>query len=906
MEQNQKKIPLPILRTKLYKPLVKDHYVIREDIIDSLEENRQNPLTLVVAAAGFGKSVTVSQWLNKTKVRSCWLSLDDEFNDVLTFFFYLVHAIRTVFPESLTELHTLVHGTETPPLKILIRYLINDLNELPEEFIIVLDDYHRINNSTIYKTIDTILNNPPGDVHMVVISRRDPPINITKIRSYDNLFDLRMSRLRFSTDEIVTLAKKYLSIEITRDQASILEQKTEGWIVGLRMTLMRIAKSENVEDTIEELKIDQQNLHQYLAEEVLLRQPESMRKLLLVASISDRFSREFLEAVLESEDENALYPDNALFDQLISSTLFIIPLDEEGHWYRFHHSFYDFLSKHFEIEFTKEQILAYHKKASLFFEENQLFDQAIRYAVKSDDVNRIVQIFERHKHKLLDRDEFTRLKNWIELVPDAFIDTQPQILLTRAFLYDTTADYQAMKNDLALAESILPGLPADTETSGHMWGEYYAIRSCLSYITGNTEEALNNSKEALNLLPHRSTYLRAFVLAYRSLALQNSGQVKKVSKMLETSINEMSSASTSRLRILLIKSMVYAFEGNLPVILDSALQYRQISLVKKLYVSFTYAIYYVGAVYYLRNELDKVAEVIDEIQDYYYAGRPFWILNCLFIRGFTLLAQGKTSELEILLQKLDTFVDDYDNQKFQKFVNAFKIELTLRQNNMVEVWQLSKDADFEIYPPIFYFYFPQLTHIRLLMSSGKPEKIADARTRLNQLIEFGRSTYRKNLLIQALPLQALLYQKTGNEKNAVKTLNEALTLAKPTGHIRSFLDLGAPMQEMIEALYRKRPDDTYLAKIEKAFKEEQVNLSKMSGQRSATLPIFPVTEIEKITKREIHLLQLVEEGYQNKEIAEKLHVAPDSIKKSLYRLYQKLNVHNRTSAISKAVKMDLI
>ena len=176
-----------------------------------MEENRQNPLTLVVAAAGFGKSVTVSQWLNKTKARHCWLSLDDEFNDVLTFFFYLVHAIRTVFPESLTELHTLVHGTETPPLKILIRYLINDLNELPEEFIIVLDDYHRINNSTIYKIIDTILNNPPGNVHMVVISRRDPPINITKIRSYNNLFDLRMSRLRFSTDEIVTLSKEKIS-----------------------------------------------------------------------------------------------------------------------------------------------------------------------------------------------------------------------------------------------------------------------------------------------------------------------------------------------------------------------------------------------------------------------------------------------------------------------------------------------------------------------------------------------------------------------------------------------------------------------------------------------------------------------------------------------------------------------
>jgi len=896
-----------ILRTKLYKPRVEDHYVIRQTIIDQLEENRHNPLTLVVAATGYGKSVTISQWLDQTNAEHCWISLDEEFNNVHTYFLYLVYAIRSVFPDALSILYDLLQGPEMPHAKVLINFLINGLVEIDQEIIVVLDDYHVIENKQIHEVINSLLKNSNPKLHLVIISRRDPPLNLSMLHTFGDINKVRMAGLSFKRDEVISLAKKILKIQISEKMAERLVEKTEGWIVGLQMALMHMANSRDLDKAIEELKSDQQYFDQYLYNQILLQQPQPARKLLLIASILDQFNRELLEALLKGELEKISYPDETQFDKLVHSILFIIPLDAEGRWFRFHHFFRDFLSKQLEKEHTKEQILDYRKKASLHFEKRQLSEQAIRHAVKSDDVNRIVQIFEGYKHKLLDTDQFARLENWLKSVPETIVDTQPEILLTRAFLHDTKANYTAMQNDLVLAESFLRGLSADHKKFSHLWGEYYAIRSCLSYITGNTEETLNNSKEALNLFSQKATYLRDFALAYRSLALQCNGKFKEVKKLLKKSFDDTSPASNGRMRVLIIISLVHAFEGSLQEILNTALQYRKISLEKKFYVSFTYAIYYIGAVYYLRNELCKAAEYIDEIKDYYYAGRPYWILYSLFTLGFALHAQGKMSQLEMLLHKLYKIVEDYDNQNLINFVNAFEIELAIRQNKLAEAWRLSQNADFENYPPaIFYFYFPQLTQIRLLMSSDEPEKLADAGRRLKQLIEFGHLTHRKNLLIQALPLHALIYRDAGDEESAGKILEEALTLGKPGGHIRNFLDLGTPMQKLIKTLYRKKPDDVYLASIDKAFEEEKTLLRKIMIKESDILLISPAAEIEKITRREVQLLQLIADGYQNKEIAGKLHLAPDTIKKSLYRLYQKLNVHNRASAISKATQMGLI
>ena len=895
-----------ILRTKLYKPLVKDHYVLRQSIIDQLENNRHNPLTLVVAATGYGKSVTVSQWLDQTKTKYCWVSLDDELNDVQYFLLYLVHAIRTALPGALSVLHDLLLGPEMPPEKVLIKLLISGLDETNQEVILVMDDYQTIHNNQIHEIINTLLKFHLTTLHLVIISRLDPALNLSALRVYGNINELRMSDLRFTEKEITALTGKILNTPISGKIAAILLQKTEGWIVGLRLALMKIAQNPDIDNSIEQFKIDQAYFSQFLVEEVLQQQPEPVRKLLLTASIPDQFSRELLAALMQGESGNTIFPDTDLFDQLIRMVLFIIPLDEEGQWYRFHHLFRDFLLKQLEKSHSKEQIENYHKKASIFFSQNHLIEKAIAHAVKAGDTNQISQLFKHHKYQLLNTDQFSRLRKMVHLVPAAIVEQEPQLLLIRAFLHETTADYSSMQQDLMRAESLLSVMSNNDGQLNRLWGEFHAIYSGQSYFTGNIESTLDHSEKASKLLSDLS-YIRDFALVFRCLALQTSGQAKKAFHLIKRSLKGLSpQQDVERMRLHIISSLLYAFDGNLTEIMKAAMQYKPISLEKRLYVSLSYAVYFIAATYYFRNELEKVEQIVDQIQEYRYAGRPFTVLNCLFLKAFVMQAEGNSEALAKVLREMHAFAADYDNDKYQQFVYVFEVELALRQKNVPQAREISKKTNFELYPPVFYFFFPRLTYIRLLMSTDEPDSITEATTRLEQLIHLGRSTHRKNLLIQALPLQALFYLNSGDEKSAMETLSEALILAKPGGHIRNFVDLGEPMQAMIKKLYQNKPNDVYLAKLFNAFHRKQADSDKIAHEESDIVQSSPESARQKITKREARLLQLVAEGYQNKEIAEELYLATDTIKKSLYHLYKKLDVNNRTGAISKAVKMGLI
>ena len=269
-------------------------------------------------------------------------------------------------------------------------------------------------------------------------------------------------------------------------------------------------------------------------------------------------------------------------------------------------------------------------------------------------------------------------------------------------------------------------------------------------------------------------------------------------------------------------------------------------------------------------------------------------------------AKGNFDALEPTLREIRAYAADYNNDKYHQFVVVFEVELALRQENIIKARELSQKTNFEFYAPFFYFFFPQLTHIKLLMSSDEPDNIIEAKNRLEKLIILGKSTHRKNLLIHALPIQALIYMNSGDDKRAMESLCEALILTKPDGYLRTFLDLGKPMQTMIKKLYYNKPDDVYLEQLFNEFNREQDRLNKMPHEENNILQTSQAAGIQKITKRELNLLQLVAQGYQNKEIAEELYLAPDTIKKALYHLYKKLEVNNRTSAISKAVKMGLI
>ena len=293
----------PILNTKLYKRDVKSTYVTRKKIIDYLENNRSNRLSLVVAATGYGKSVTISEWLDFTRAKYCWISLDEDFTDLRTFLEYLTFGVNEALPGSLPEFSKLLEAEETPPEKVITNTLINELDQIDEELVLVLDDYHFIKNQEIHNLINELIRYFPHKLRIVIISRIDPPLNLSTLKSFRQVNEIRMAELSFDESEFSALAKNLIGKAIDKEIANTLLEKTEGWVVGLHLALLAISNKNNTEKIFEEIKGDKHFFTEYLQNEVFLQIEEEYQEILLQASIFQRFSKNLLKSISENKTE---------------------------------------------------------------------------------------------------------------------------------------------------------------------------------------------------------------------------------------------------------------------------------------------------------------------------------------------------------------------------------------------------------------------------------------------------------------------------------------------------------------------------------------------------------------------------------------------------------------------------
>ncbi len=901
----------PILNTKLYKPDVKDHYVFRKQIIEELEENRSKPLTLVAAATGYGKSVAISEWLDFTKAKHCWVSLDDELNDLRLFLAHIIFGIKYSLPDSFPELSEILAAAELPNEKILSNYFINELDEIGEELILVLDDYHLISNRQIHNVLDELLKYCPRKFHLVIITRRDPPLKINTLKSYGAVNEIRMSELSFTPAEIVTLANKLTHLKLSEKLVKDLLEKTEGWVIGLRLALLTMTEEKDLEKAIEEIGGDKHYFTQYLLDEVFLHQAKEVQEILLIASIFDRFNKELLKFVIENRpsiNENTDYSvyDN-LFDRFKNSSLFIIPLDSNGEWFRFHHFFKDFLLNQLKKKYSKEEIIELHKKASEYFYIHNLFEEALSHAAKSSNIDLIVKIFKENKYHLLDSDKNNILWNWLHILPEEIITKELHVLLTRALLFDEKGDFSSMQSDLVIADELLGSDNINnSKEKDRLLGEYYAIKSLLSYISGDTNGSMNHFNKSIKLLTYDQFLFRDVALAYGAFSNNSSNRPAEAVSILIKNLNGLPSTYIlSRTRNMILLSMLYAFQGKLNEIMPNIIQSLPVLTKNKLWVTFSLAIYYLVEVNYQWNKLDSIIENIEQVETHKHIGRPFWKLNCLYTKAFTLNAQGDYQALELTLLELNSFANDYDSDLLKMAVKVCEVEISLRRNSIEKALSLSEGVNFDIYPPIFFFYFPQLTHIKLLFSTADPVKMDEAQVRLEKLIDFAQATYRQNLLVQSLSMQAFFYAKKDNKQRAIDILKESLRIAEPGGFIRSFIDLGDTIGELIEEIHKNDSQNIYLTNLKKAFEEEENRKKKLPKMKS-DIYLSTLFKSEKLSAREIELLKFVAIGMRNKEIADKMHLSVDSIKKYLYYIYQKLDVSNRVAATMKATDLGLI
>ncbi|MGB5244241.1 MAG: hypothetical protein WBN50_11535, partial [Lutimonas sp.] len=393
-----------MLFTKLNRPPVSREHVYRTHLVELLEKNMYKPLTLVSAGAGYGKSMLVSSWLEKSKIPYAWVSLSDEENKIRGFIECVSTSVQKLFPKVLVRLNTYLEVPELPSISKIAESLINGLDEIEKDFVLVLDDYHLIQNNQINELISQLIQFPPQHMQLVIITRNDPFLNLNSLRAHSRINEIRRADLCFNESEILELLKNIFQTAASREISHKLMKQTEGWITGLRLLLLMIKKGEDLNEFLEKIHAINPATTDFLLEEVISNQPETIRNCLLKMSIPDRFCDELVNELcfphIENLEDDIIGKD--VIQTLLNANLFTISLDYYREWYRFHHLFRELLQNQLKKQCSIDEINSYHLKASEWFDKNDFKEEAVKQALKGHKIELAADLVSRYRHELLD------------------------------------------------------------------------------------------------------------------------------------------------------------------------------------------------------------------------------------------------------------------------------------------------------------------------------------------------------------------------------------------------------------------------------------------------------------------------------------------------------------------------
>ncbi|MBA3473304.1 MAG: hypothetical protein H0T57_08795 [Rubrobacter sp.] len=497
----------PILATKLYIPPPRPKVVLRPRLIERLNEGLHRKLTLISAPAGFGKTTLVSEWVAGCERPAAWLSLDEGDNDPTRFLAYLVAALRTIAADIGEGVLGVLQSPQPPPTESILTALLNEITTIPDDFVLVLDDYHVIDAKPVDNALAFLLEHLPPRMHLVIATREDPHLPLARLRVQGQLSELRAADLRFTPSEAAGFLNQVMGLNLSAEDIAALETRTEGWIAGLQLAAISMQGHKDAASFIESFTGSHHFVLDYLVEEVLQQQPESVQTFLLRTSILAHLCGPLCDAVLldpsASGQETLEYIEHA--------NLFLVPLDNERRWYRYHHLFAELLRQRLHQSTTSStgdevgDVAELHSRASVWYEDNGLEIEAFQHAAAANDVERAARLIEGEGMPLQFRGAGAPVLNWLESLPKTALDARPSLWVTYASTLLFGGQHTAVEQTLQAAEAALQGTEPDEETRD-LIGRIASMRATLAVIQNDVETIITQSRRALEYL-HRDNLL---------------------------------------------------------------------------------------------------------------------------------------------------------------------------------------------------------------------------------------------------------------------------------------------------------------------------------------------------------------------------------------------------------------
>ena len=899
----------PVLATKLYIPPPRPKAVLRPRLIERLNEGGR--LTLISAPAGSGKTTLVSEWLAGCERPAAWLSLDEGDNDPTRFLTYLVAALQTIAADIGEGVLGMLQSPQPPPTKSILTVLLNEITTIPDNFALILDDYHVIEVQPVDDALTFLLEHLPPQMHLVIATREDPNLPLARLRAQSQLTELRASDLRFTPVEAAEFLNQVMGLNLSAEDIAALETRTEGWIAGLQMAALSMQGRSDTARFVKAFAGSHRFVLDYLVEEVLQRQPEHVRNFLLQTAILDRLSGPLCDAVTGQED------GRGVLDALERGNLFVVPLDDERRWYRYHHLFADVLQAYL-MDAQPGRVPTLHRRASEWYEQNRLPSEAIRHALAAGDFERAAGLIELAWSAMDINMQSATWLGWAKALPDELIRARPVLSVGYAWalldggetetvearLRDAEWWLDTMADMRGQSEAPLAGMViVDEEQFRFLPASIGTARAYRALALGDVPGTVKYARQALDLTPGQDRVRRTQATALLGLALYASGDLEAADRSLadfQANMRKAGDISTA-IGITFTLANIRMARGRLREAVSTYQQALQLAASQGEPMPVGTADLYRGIseLYCERGDLEAAAQQLLTSKKLGEQAMPTgWQHRLCVAEARIREVQGN---LDGALELLDEAGRLYIRSPLPDVrpIAALKTRVWVRQGRLTEalgwVREQGLSVDDEL---IFVREFEHITLARVLVAKYKSNRvhgaIHEATGLLKRLLQAAEEGLRTGSVIEMLVLQALAREAQGDIPPALASLERALALAEPEGYVRVFVDEGQPMAALLREAAKHGIAPNYVSRLRAAFSRAE------DGTSIAQL--LP----EPLSKRELEVLRLLGSELTGPEIARGLFVSLNTLRTHIKNIFNKLGVNNRRAAIRRAEELDLL
>ena len=918
-----------LVETKLHAPPARENLVLRPRLRQKLSAGLARKLTLVSAPAGFGKTTLVAHWIQQLDIPTAWISLDETDNELFRFLSYFVAALRTLEPGFGEGLVGRLDSAQLPTIEPILTSLLNEISALEGDHVLVLDDVHHISDDQIHSAITRILDQLPEHFHLIVITRIDPPLPLSRLRAGDQLNEIRADDLRFKPQEAASFLNEIMGLGLSPADVSTLERRTEGWIVGLQLAALTLLDRQDTRSFIREFAGHDRFIVDYLGQEVLERQSQEVQDFLLRTSILRRLTGPLCEAVAGRED------GQAMLEELEEANLFVFPLDNTRRWYRYHPLFAEFLKDRLENLYP-ELIPSLHRSASEWLESAGLDEEALDHALSGRHFSKAASLIEDLASRVAIAGP-AKVIGWYGALPENLARSRPLLTLSYAMALVSVGRLDAVEPQLEVverwvdlhsesarvasdsspeaAEFDVPGDPSPEELESYQ-GQAKAIRSVVACYRGDASDAVELSHQALEHLPETDYYWRGVMAINIALNLgdtyRSQDDVMRAVQVLADTTESSRASGDYQAALFTGSRLAYmqVLQGQLTEASETyqeAIQLASEYDERGMLAATGLAYVGLGGLLYEWNNLEGATQrFLEGARVGEQGGDPDVAVEAYIGLARIDMALGDLKSAAHWGRKAQHIAQSADIAWIDAQVAASRALLHMAQGDTTAASQWALERAASVGDELGFKR--ELEHLILAQILVGLNRHDMALKLVEWLGRVSREAGLTGIRIACLALRSLALDALGQRNRAMIALEQALSSAEPEHYVRTFVDEGAPMAALLQEAVRRRIAAEYPAQLLDAI-GETVGSEFTPRMPAAPLPgidgSFPSLD-EPLSERELQVLRLISAGLPNRQIAQELVITEGTVKAHAHSIYSKLAVHNRTEAVARSRELELL